>query len=327
MKGVYVVVIWIAKDISVSIGALGDKSFRRGLYAYVGSAQNNLEKRLGRHVGRIKAKFWHIDYLLSSRETEVVRMFYKMAGRPEECKVARRLAEIATSVTGFGSSDCSCKSHLFRLEAYDYLSRLMRELRLEPFRGMVSMGKTGWCVWITGLPGSGKSTVSDSLIKLLANQASPAQLLSSDALRRVMTPKPSYSVEERDTVYATLVYIAELLTRNGVNIVIDATGNLRRYRENARRRIPTFIEVYLQCPPDVCTQREAARAVTHHAPKRIYEKAKEGKAPTVPGVGQPYEAPSNPEITLDTTKFSPEECAWKVLETVLCVQARDKGRP
>ncbi|MEM2117648.1 MAG: adenylyl-sulfate kinase [Candidatus Bathyarchaeia archaeon] len=179
------------------------------------------------------------------------------------------------------------------------------------------MPQNGWCVWITGLPGSGKSVTSEALLKFLNQNGIHAELLSSDALRRILTPKPTYSVEERDTVYATLVYIAKLLTQNGVNVVIDATGNLRRYRENAREQIPKFIEAYLECPLEVCMKRETKRGKTYQAPKQIYAKALKGKAPTVPGIGQPYEPPLNPEITLDTTKHNPEECAQKMLKTIL----------
>lgn len=179
------------------------------------------------------------------------------------------------------------------------------------------MVKEGWCVWITGLPGSGKSVVSEALLNLLKEKNIQAQLLASDALRKVLTPKPTYTLEERDIVYSTLVYIAKLLTQNGVNVVIDATGNLRRYREIARKQISHFIEAYLECPLEVCMEREAKRGKTYQAPKQIYAKALEGKAPTVPGLGQPYEAPLNPEITIDTTKFKPEECAKKILNLLL----------
>ncbi|MBS7616442.1 adenylyl-sulfate kinase [Candidatus Bathyarchaeota archaeon] len=177
--------------------------------------------------------------------------------------------------------------------------------------------RDGWCVWITGLPGSGKSVVSEALIKFLIQKGIRAQVLSSDALRKILTPKPTYSLEERDIVYATLVYVAELLTRNGVNVVIDATGNLRRYRENARNKIQNFVEAYLVCPLEVCMERESRRLETRQAPRQIYTKALEGKAPTVPGVGQPYEPPTNPEITIDTTRCTPEQAAYKILEFLL----------
>lgn len=179
------------------------------------------------------------------------------------------------------------------------------------------MKKVGWCVWITGLPGSGKSAVSEALLKLLEQRGAQAQLLSSDALRKVVTPKPSYSLEERDIVYSTLVYIARLLVENGANVIIDATGNLRRYRENAREQISSFIEAYLQCPLEVCMKREAKRGKTYEAPKQIYAHALKGDAPTVPGIGQPYEPPLKPEIALDTAESTPEECARKIMQRIL----------
>ncbi len=180
----------------------------------------------------------------------------------------------------------------------------------------------GWCLWITGLPGSGKSVVSEALINVLSNKGIRAQLLSSDALRKVLTPEPDYSTKERDVVYGTLVYIAELLTSNGVNVVIDATGNLRRYREEARKRIPSFMEAYLECPMDVCMKREARREQAYHAPKEIYARALEGKAPTVPGIGQPYEPPRDPEVTLNTSECLPQECAQKIFEMLLSRSAK-----
>lgn len=175
----------------------------------------------------------------------------------------------------------------------------------------------GWCVWVTGLPGSGKSVVSQALHKLLKQKGIHAQLLPSDALRKVLTPKPTYSLEERDTVYQTLVYIAKLLTQNNVNVIIDATGNLRRYRENARKQIPNYIEAYLECSLNVCIERETKRKNPHQAPKQIYTRAREGKAPTVPGIGQPYEPPLNPEITINTIKNTPEQAAQKILQIIL----------
>ena len=179
------------------------------------------------------------------------------------------------------------------------------------------MRENGWCVWITGLPGSGKSVVSKMLLKLLHERGVSAQILSSDALRKIMTPEPTYSIEERDNVYSTLAYIAKLLTENHVNVIIDATGNLRRYRERAREQIPAFMEVYLQCPLNVCVQREANRDETYHAPKHIYARATKGETSTVPGIGQPYQPPLHPGITLDTVKLKPEESANKIVKKLL----------
>ncbi|XHH08159.1 MAG: adenylyl-sulfate kinase [Candidatus Bathyarchaeia archaeon] len=180
------------------------------------------------------------------------------------------------------------------------------------------IASAGWCVWITGLPGSGKSVVSRALIELLNQKGISVQLISSDELRKILTPKPTYTLQERDVVYATMVYIAKLLTQNGVNVLIDATGNLRRYRDDARSQIPRFIEAYLECPFDVCMQREAQRKETYNAPSQIYSKALENKSSsTVPGVGQPYEKPLNPEVRVNNLEHTPEEAAQLILNRIL----------
>jgi adenylylsulfate kinase len=175
----------------------------------------------------------------------------------------------------------------------------------------------GWCVWITGLPGSGKSVVSRALTELLNKNGFYVQLLSSDELRKFLTPEPNYSLEERDVIYATLLYIAKLLTRNGVNVLIDATGNLRRYRDEARLQIPAFIEAYIDCPLDMCIQSKNTHNETHDAPIKIYKKAIQNKtSSTVPGVGQPYEIPLNPEVVVKNFIFTPQEAAQQIYDAI-----------
>ncbi len=126
LKGIYVLIIQVSKDVMAQVGALDKLTFKRGLYAYVGSAQNNLEKRVRRHLGKGKRKFWHIDYLLGNDEAKVVGVFHRQADRTEECAVARAIGESGRGVAGFGASDCICKSHLFRIEDYGFLHEFMR---------------------------------------------------------------------------------------------------------------------------------------------------------------------------------------------------------
>ncbi len=170
----------------------------------------------------------------------------------------------------------------------------------------------GWVVWLTGLPGSGKSTITRFLAKKLRNRNVKVQILSSDMLRRILTPKPTYTEEERDIVYGTLVLIAKLLSDNGVNVLIDATGNRRKYRNNARRKIKKFVEVYVKCPLDICVTREKKRKKTFGAPVGVYAKALSGKSSTVPGFGVPYEEPLHPEVVVETDKLNPKKCAEKI---------------
>ena len=128
MKGIYVLVISMKKNTSVNVGALGTVVFERGMYAYVGSAQNNVQKRVERHLRKRKPKFWHIDYLLGTRATAVLKVFFREGGRPQECRISRWIAERGTPVIGFGSSDCGCDSHLFKIGDCGFLSRAMHEL-------------------------------------------------------------------------------------------------------------------------------------------------------------------------------------------------------
>jgi Uri superfamily endonuclease len=128
MKGVYVLVISVSKDIRLNVGALGSVNLEKGLYAYVGSAQNNLEKRVERHLRKMKRKFWHIDYLLENECVSVVKVLYKEAEKSEECRIASKLGENSVPVENFGCSDCDCVSHLFRMKNADYLRSSVQKL-------------------------------------------------------------------------------------------------------------------------------------------------------------------------------------------------------
>ncbi len=115
MKGIYCLIIDVKKDVNLKVGKLGTIKFYSGTYAYVGSAQNNLEKRLERHFSKNKRLHWHIDYLLASSAVYAIKALYKNAKKEEECKIAGLLSLIEGSVKGFGCSDCGCYSHLFRI--------------------------------------------------------------------------------------------------------------------------------------------------------------------------------------------------------------------
>jgi adenylylsulfate kinase len=122
---------------------------------------------------------------------------------------------------------------------------------------MKAENQPGVAIWLTGLPSSGKSTLAQSLHKLLEEKGVTVQILDSDNVRKVLTPAPTYSEEERDWFYRVLAYIAGLLTENGVNVIIAATAPKREHRQAARERIHLFVEVYLNCPEEVCRERDS----------------------------------------------------------------------
>ncbi len=164
-----------------------------------------------------------------------------------------------------------------------------------------------FAVWITGLPASGKSTLARALADALARQGVRVQILESDALRKVLTPQPTYSEQERDWFYAVLAHIGALLVQNGVPVVFDATAPKRLHREAARRQIPRFLEVFVRCPIEVCIRRD---------PKGIYRRGQAGETATVPGLQVPYEEPEAPEIIVDGTQHDAGSEADRVVESL-----------
>lgn len=166
--------------------------------------------------------------------------------------------------------------------------------------------REGWAIWITGLPASGKTLVTRKLIERLKQREVTAEVLESDELRRVLTPKPAYTPEEREIFYNAMVYIGLLLTRNGVNVIFDAVANRRRWRDRARAQNVRFLEIYVDTPLEICRQRD---------PKAIYRMAERGEASYVPGLQQVYEDPVNPEVVIDGT-LPPDENAKKIVEVL-----------
>jgi Uri superfamily endonuclease len=124
MRGIYCLIIDVKKDIEITVGALGRVKFKKAGYVYVGSAQNNLEKRINRHLSSIKKMRWHIDYLLVHPQTCIEHVFYKQALKEEECATAAVFQNSEKAVKGFGCSDCRCGSHLFMLNSMDTVKSL-----------------------------------------------------------------------------------------------------------------------------------------------------------------------------------------------------------
>ncbi|MCG2709384.1 MAG: adenylyl-sulfate kinase [Thermodesulfovibrionales bacterium] len=168
----------------------------------------------------------------------------------------------------------------------------------------------GFALWLTGLPGSGKSTLADAIKKIYPKII----ILRMDEFRKIVTPKPTYSDIERDIVYRSLVYLAKIMTEQGHNVIIDATGNLRKWRSLARRLIPKYAEIYLKCPLEICMKREGKRLKTHKAPRGIYKKGAKGWP--VPGIQAPYEEPKKPEIVIDTAKLSTDESVKNIKKLI-----------
>ncbi len=115
-KGTYVLLIKLSKNKEIKIGSLGKLRFKKGFYAYVGSAMNGLDRRIQRHLRKMKRFYWHIDYLL--KDADILKVVYAQTRTKRECDIATYLEQYLRSIKNFGSSDCKCKSHLFFSENF-----------------------------------------------------------------------------------------------------------------------------------------------------------------------------------------------------------------
>lgn len=168
--------------------------------------------------------------------------------------------------------------------------------------------EAGFAVWITGLPASGKSTVSSALKKELASLGVNVAVLESDALRKVFTPNPRYEEEERDLFYGAVAHVGRILTEHGVSVIFDATANRRAYRDRARRDIGRYLEVFVDCPLSVCMARD---------PKGIYRRGREGSAAGVPGLTADYEPPAAPDVVVRGEMEAPAVSAHRIVRKLI----------
>ena len=174
-----------------------------------------------------------------------------------------------------------------------------------------------FCLWLTGLPGSGKSTILQELSRIFSESGIEAVTLSLDRIRKILTPEPKYTNEERALVYRSLVLMAQLLVEQGEkNVIIDATGNRREFRDLARRLIQEFAEIYVKCPLKTCQVRETSRQ-GQLVQKELYKRASKGALKgELPGISAPYEEPENPEVLVASDLLSPHESAKRIMAYV-----------
>ncbi|MNI01291.1 putative adenylyl-sulfate kinase [compost metagenome] len=162
----------------------------------------------------------------------------------------------------------------------------------------------GITLWLTGLSGAGKSTVAALVTDRLRAAGQAVEWLDGDELRRSIGRGLGFSREDRFENIRRAVYVAELLNRHGVITVISLISPYAEMRSYARQQLPGFVEVYVNCPLEICEARDV---------KGLYAKARCGGLPSFTGISDPYEVPASPELTLYTAKHPPEDCADELL--------------
>jgi adenylylsulfate kinase len=163
----------------------------------------------------------------------------------------------------------------------------------------------GFCLWFTGLSGSGKSTITTHLVKELRKRGSKLEVLDGDVVRENLSKGLGFSKEDRDTNIRRIAFVANLLSRNEVPVITAAISPYREIRDEARQMMgDRFVEAYVKASVEVCEERDV---------KGLYAKARSGEIKEFTGVSDPYEPPENPELVLDTEHQSAEESAQQIL--------------
>ena len=163
----------------------------------------------------------------------------------------------------------------------------------------------GFCLWLTGLSGAGKSTLAELVVGELRHRDVRVELLDGDIVRTNLSKGLGFSKEDRDTNILRIGFVAHLLQRNGVGVVVSAISPYRDVRNQCRALMgEDFIEVYVNAPLEVCEDRDV---------KGLYAKARAGELKGFTGIDDPYEPPENPELELRTDELSPTECLAEVL--------------
>lgn len=162
----------------------------------------------------------------------------------------------------------------------------------------------GFTVWLTGLPCSGKSTLSEQLARVIRASGRNVEVLDGDVVRTNLSYGLGFSRADRDVNVRRIGFVAHLLTRNGVAVVVAAVSPYARARQQVREQIKDFIEVHVACPIAECERRDV---------KGMYARARAGQLPGFTGVDDPYEVPLEPEVTVHTQRETPEQSVTEVL--------------
>ena len=164
----------------------------------------------------------------------------------------------------------------------------------------------GFTLWFTGLSGAGKTTIAEIVERELREKFGKIEVLDGDIVRTNLSKGLGFSREDRDTNVLRIGFVANLLTRNGVGVIVSAISPFKEVRDEVRRNIGDgFLEVFVDAPLEVCADRDV---------KGLYKKAFSGEIPQFTGVSDPYEAPAAPELHIRTDEEEPKESARRVIE-------------
>jgi len=168
--------------------------------------------------------------------------------------------------------------------------------------------KNGATIWLTGISGAGKTTIALRLVEELRKDGHAVELLDGDEVRKAFGAHLGFSKEDRDEHIRRIGYLAKLLSRNGVIVVVAAISPYREVRNEVKGSMENFIEVFVNAPLEVCEARDV---------KGLYKRARSGELLNFTGVSDPYESPLAPDVEVRTDIAEVEACVALILESFI----------
>jgi adenylyl-sulfate kinase len=163
--------------------------------------------------------------------------------------------------------------------------------------------ENGFCIWLTGLSGSGKTTIAQKLIEHFKENRY-IEAMDGDEIRKGLSRDLGFSKDDRNEHNRRVIFCSKLLARNGVITIVALISPYRETRAYAKGEIPNMMEVFVKAPIEVCIERD---------PKGLYKKALAGEIKQFTGIDDPYEEPLSADVVVETDKETPDESVGKIL--------------
>lgn len=177
--------------------------------------------------------------------------------------------------------------------------------RLEP--AGTTVAGAGLAIWLTGMSGAGKSTIARALYECLSNAGRRVEILDGDEIRTELSKGLTFTREDRETNVSRIAFVAALLVKHGVTVITAAISPYAEGRARARDRIGNFLEVYVRCTIDELARRDV---------KGLYARALRGEIENFTGISDPYEAPVDPDVVVDSSTETVTQSVEKILAAI-----------
>lgn len=268
-----------------------------GNYYSPSAAQEIFDRFRKEEIGIEILKYPEVVYCQSKRKHTFIN----------KCSQKNKISFSGTQLREYIKKGTKLPSYIIRPEIFNLLINSQNPL-VDKMYKKGSGDQEGFVLWFTGLSQSGKSTIADRVYGVLKEKGIRVERLDGDVVRKSLSRELGFSKKDRDENIKRVGILARLLSRNGIGVIASFISPYRHQREELRKEIQNFIEVFCKCPLEICEKRDK---------KGMYRKARQGEIQSFTGISDPYEEPERPEIELETDKESIRQSTDKIIKYLI----------